>query len=235
MSAGLIASWSFSRYNDYKQCPFKAKCKYVDKLKEPGNKAMDRGNEIHKSAEDYIKSKIAKLPKELANFKDVFGNLRKRFKRKLIAMVVEDTWAFRKDWSKTTYDDWNNCWLRIKVDLGDFSDDSAGMVVTDWKTGKFKEQKNEEYREQLELYALGALMFYPHIEEVYCRLAYTDEGTLWPDNVGLHFTRKDLPKLMKLWEKRVKPMMADKRFPPRPGAYCTYCHFRKANNGPCKY
>ena len=50
-----VTSWSFSRYSTYKQCPLKLKLSAIDRIREPGNEAMARGDAIHKLAEKYIK------------------------------------------------------------------------------------------------------------------------------------------------------------------------------------
>ena len=60
-----ITSWSFSRYSVYILCALKAKFAFVDKIKEPGNDAMARGDAIHKQAEAYLKGTLARLPVEL--------------------------------------------------------------------------------------------------------------------------------------------------------------------------
>lgn len=234
-----ITSWSFSRYNIYKQCPFKAKLLFIDKLKEPGSEAMDRGAEIHTLAEQYIKGKLARLPKELAEFKNEFTKLKKLYTRKVPAMMVEDTWAFTKDWDETTWDDWVGCWVRIKLDCA-HEEEEGVLIVTDWKTGKYREELIPDYMEQLELYALGALLMMPHIHSVNVRLAFLDVPKMHPEpDEPLIFTQADLPKLKKLWEKRVKPMLADKKFAPRPNDKCRWCHFRAGNKanggGQCKY
>jgi CRISPR/Cas system-associated exonuclease Cas4 (RecB family) len=110
------------------------------------------------------------------------------------------------------------------------------MVVTDWKTGKFRAEINDDYIEQLELYALAALRLHPHLKEVRPRLVYIDVGLIFPavDN-PIVFTQADVPKLKKLWEKRTKPMMSDTTFAPRPNDKCKWCHFRKSSGGPCKF
>lgn len=243
-----ITSWSFSRYSDYKQCPLKAKLKHIDKIKEPPNEAMARGADIHTMAEDYIKGKIARLPKELKGVEATIKELRALYK-KLMAkkttqsdMVVEDNWAFTKDWDQTRWDDWVHCWVRIKLDCAYIVKyvDKTVLIVRDWKTGKFREEKNEEYVEQLELYALAALILYPHVDEVQPILDYVDLGVVYPPaNKPLVYTQKDLPRLKKLWEKRTKAMLSDTRFAPRPNNLCKWCHFRKNNagngGGQCKF
>ena len=237
-----VTAWSFSRYSNYKTCPLKFKFSVIDKIQEPPNEAMARGAQIHNLAEDYIKGKVPKLAPELKPFAVEFKRLRTMFKKVSQSMVVEDNWAFTKDWDETAWNNWAACWVRIKLDCAHHEDDET-MVVTDWKTGKFRPEQNEEYVEQLELYALSALLLHEHIEEVRPRLAYTDLGRTYPNGVDepiMSFKRADIPKLKKAWEKRVKPMMSDTTFAPRPNDKCKWCWYgqsKKPAGGPglCKY
>lgn len=227
-----ITSWSYSRLSDYKQCPLKAKLKHIDKLKEPSNKYMERGSMIHTLAEEFVKGKIAKCPPELIKMKPELTALRLLYKKKSQAMVVEDNWAFTSDWTETAWNDWTNCWVRIKLDCAHHIDDTT-MAITDWKTGQYNQFNNVEYSEQLELYALACLLLHPHIETVKPRLAYTDHGIFFPEpgsdkEVELTFTRADIPRLKKLWAKRTKPMLADTQFAPRPNDKCSWCWFGKS-------
>lgn len=234
-----ITSWSFSRYNTYKQCPLKLKLSAIDRIREPGNPAMARGDAIHKLAEAYIKGEGRALPPELKLFADEFKKLRAQYKKKINGMVVEDNWSFTKDWDETQWDDWINCWLRIKLDCAHHEDDET-LVITDWKTGKFRPEMNEEYVEQLELYALAALLLHEHIQQVKPRLVYLDLGLTYPTaDQPLVFTRADIPKLKQLWAKRTKAMLNDKQFAPRPNDKCRWCFYRASNKaaggGQCKY
>lgn len=255
-----IQYWSFSLYNTYKKCPLKAKLNAIDKIKEPSNEAMARGNDVHKLCEDYVKSEItlaqlkskakqvSKNPwdptdwlPELTRMRKVYAN-RKKLQVTAMQPAVEDTWAFTSSWSETVWNDWVNCWVRIKLDVGEFQE-LDGLIVyvpTDWKTGRFYENQNDEYVEQLELYALAAMLIHPHVDEVRPRLAYVDQGIIFPDPEDpLVFKRSDLESLKKLWAKRTKPMLNDTTFAPRPGDYCKYCYYRKGNaangGGQCKY
>lgn len=233
-----ITSWSFSRYNTYKQCPLKLKLSAIDRIREPSNPAMARGDAIHKLAEAYIKGEGRTLPTELHLFKDEFKQLRAKYK-KTGGMVVEDNWSFTKDWHETQWDDWVNCWLRIKLDCAHHEDDET-LVITDWKTGKFRPEMNAEYVEQLELYALAALLLHEHIQQVKPRLVYLDLGLTYPTaDQPLVFTRADIPKLKELWAKRTKAMLNDKQFAPRPNDKCRWCFYRANNKaaggGQCKY
>lgn len=233
-----ITSWSFSRWLDYQLCALKAKFKILDKLKEPSSPQMARGTEIHGIAEKYIKGEIpAKMPPELKNFSELFKTLRDQFKKRLDSMCVEDQWAFDKDWNPCRWDDWDNCWVRIKLDCAYmWEDDNEDYVldVIDWKTGQNRPEKTEEYLMQLELYALAALVLHPHIKKVRPSLKFLDGGETEPKELVI-YTQADIPRLKKLWERRVKAMMNDTSFAPRPNDKCRWCHFRKANGGPCQY
>lgn len=234
-----LTSWSFSRYSDYKQCPLKCKLKHIDKISEPPNEAMARGAQIHNLAEDFIKGKVPKLAPELKLFEKEFKRLRAMFKKISQSMVVEDNWAFTKDWDETAWNNWTECFVRIKLDCAHHEEDTV-LVVTDWKTGKFRPELNEEYVEQLELYALAALLLHEHIQLVKPRLAYLDLGVTYPEaGAELVFTRADIPKLKKLWEKRTKAMLNDKQFAPRPNDKCRFCFYRSSNKanggGQCRF
>lgn len=234
-------SWSYSRYALYKQCPFKAKLLHIDKIKEPPSEALARGRTVHDNAEAYIKGKLPSMPVELKKFPGLFRRLRRQYKKVINGLVVEDTWALTDSWDETTWDDWANCWLRIKLDLAEIEEEVV-LIVRDWKTGKFRESDVGNYMEQLELYALAALILLPHISVVKPKLYYLDSGMVYPREVGsneLSFTREDIPRLKKTWEGRVRAMMNDTIFAPRPNQFCNWCFYRKSNaengGGQCKY
>lgn len=228
-----FTAWSFSRYNKYTKCPQQAKFEMIDKLPTPGSKAMDRGSAIHGWAEEFITRKRADLVPELQGFATVFADLRTGYGK---SVVAEDSWAFRQDWTVTTYDDWDRCWLRIKVDAAQLVGNDLNIL--DWKTGKFAPKWNvEEYEKQLELYSLGALtLFGPDIPEIRVTpsLIYLDAGIVYPDHPKT-YTMENLPTLRKTWEIRVRAMMSDRIFAPNPGRQCEWCAFAKAKGGPCAY
>jgi CRISPR/Cas system-associated exonuclease Cas4 (RecB family) len=236
MKPNKIASWSFSRYSTYQQCPRKAKYIFVDKHKEPGNAAMQRGSDIHAMAENFINGRLETIPGELMKFETLLKDLNSQKREKPDSIGTEKSWNFRQDWSETVWNDWSGCWLRLKVDCV-INHDNGYITVIDWKTGKFKEQQNDAYMEQLGLYALGAFLTYPDTQNVECKLVYLDAGIEYPaaDNVGDSiYARSELSEIKKTWEKRVIPMLADTSFNPRPSVLCKWCHFGQsgvANGG----
>lgn len=225
MSNGITA-WSYSRYADYQQCPLKFKLKYIDKLPVKGSPAMERGNVIHKKAEDYIKAKRPpKLPEELQTVKKFIDHCREH------GAICEQEMGFRQDWSWTGKADWfgRDVWFRMKMDVAVAYDDDTGLVG-DWKTGR----RYEENKDQVRLFGAVSLMRFPEWSEVDVRLWYTDqpEGENEYDET---FTRKDAELILSDWNKKVVPLFKDKRFAPKPNDRCKWCDFSKREGGPCKF
>jgi len=236
MTAPLVTAWSYSRYAMYKECPFKFKCKHLDKLPEEGSAAMERGNTIHSLAENFTKGvwdpnwdaarREPIVPPELRNFAAQFIQLRE------LKAVVEQEWGFRRDWSHTGRPGWfgQDVWFRAKTDVHVLYDDDT-LDMVDHKTGK-KYQTNED---QVELFALAGFKRYPNVTEVTTRLWYLDIADHNENEVIRVYTRKDAANIQKDWEKRVKPMFNDRKFPPKPSGRCGWCSFSKMKGGPCKF
>src|SRR5574337_814095 len=233
--ADRIKSWSWSRYSLYKQCPFKAKLVLLDKLEEPKNSAMRRGVDAHDHLRDYLTGATARLQAEFKPIRSALDPLRQQVKQRVKlsitgqAPVVEEEWAFTASWQPTGWKDWSNCVLRIKLDVGWWPTQRL-FRLRDWKTGKFSEQNSQEYQEQLELYALAALVWFPHAEQVGPDLYYVDHQLAYPkDEASVQiFTQADVKRLKQLWAKRTKALLADRQFSPRPGWYCQGCYFNKS-------
>ena len=223
-----VTAWSYSRYSDYKQCPAKFKFKHLMRLPDPGSAAMQRGNAIHKMAEDYVKAggrKKPKLPPELKNVAAEVEHCR------AMGALAELPWGFRNDWSWTGKPNWfgDDVWFRMKADVAVAYDDDTGLVG-DWKTGKMY-FSNEE---QIELFGAVSLRRFPNWTKVDVRLWYTDQPV--DDNeIQREFTAKEGELIRADWAKRSKPMFADRKFAPTPNDKCGWCPFSKAKGGPCKF
>lgn len=226
MSGNGVTAWSYSRYADYKQCPFRFKLKYLDKMPTAGSPAMERGNTIHKMAEDYVKSsRKPKLPAELKTVAAEIEHCR------AAGAIAEMPWGFRADWSWTGRADWfgHDVWFRMKADVAVSYDDNTGLVG-DWKTGR----KYFENEDQIELFGAVAMRRFPEWSEVDVRLWYTDQPA--DDNeIQRVYTRREGELILKKWEKRALPMFKDKKWAPTPNDKCKWCDFSKAKGGPCKF
>lgn len=242
-----IPSWSYSRYSTYGQCPAKAKFLYVDKKKEPDSPAGLKGTRIHAIAALVATGKLPApdrdnaalmpelrklltqkaMPPELVTFKKEFAALRRAGN-----VLTEQEWAFTLNWEPTGWFD-ANCWLRIKVDAHWVEQVKKGTLrkthvqIVDHKSGKIY----DSHKEQRSLYALGAFLRYPEAASVTAAHWYLELGEEHKDA----WEARELPALKAEWLRRTTAMLNDTTYAPRPGDYCKYCHFRKANGGPCVY
>lgn len=244
-----IQAWSYSRYQEYDQCPLKAKLKCIDKLKEPDSPSGNNGTRVHAIAASWATNRVCvddqtehlrkeievllktkKVPEDLKTFEKEFAALRARKD-----IIVEDQWAFNRSWDKTSWFNWKECWLRIKVDLHYVEQIKrpkfktlTRVVIRDHKTGKI----HSDHDLQRSLYALGAFLTYPDVDEVEVSHWYLDAGEESPKQV---FKRKQFETLKKFWLKKTTAMLNDTTFAPKAGGYCRWCHFSKAKGGPCPF
>jgi hypothetical protein len=221
----MITAWSYSRYNDHSGrdgCPARTKYKHIDKVPETGPKspALVRGEVIHKLAEDFLRGKIKKLPKELSLFPKEFAELRK------MKAVPEGKWGMTVVWEPVDFFDWANAWVRVVLDAH-YKPEPAVAKVIDFKTGKIY----GDNQDQLELYALAGFAHYPDVDSISTELWYLDQGEI----KDRQYNRKDVAKLQRKWRKNVIPILTDRKFLPRPGDYCGRCPYSQRKNGPCKY
>lgn len=220
-----VLAWSYSRYADYQSCPAKFMYKHLLRLPDPGGPAMQRGNVIHKMAEDYVNGKLKKIPTELKNVTTELNFLRG------VDAVVEQAWGFKADWSHIGRPGWfgDDVWFRMKADVVVVYDDNTGLLG-DWKTGKMY-FSNEE---QVELFAAVGFMRYPALTSIDVRLWYTDSPAD-SNEIQREYTAKDGELIRKAWEKKSLPMFRDRKFAPTPNQWCGRCNFSKGNGGPCKF
>lgn len=221
-------SWSYSRLQDYDPkrggCPRFAAWKHLAKLPTAGSPAMDRGNMVHTGAEGFVLGTVKKLLPELKLVKPVLAQLQGLKRR----VQTEAQWGFNRQWEPVAWDDWTNCWLRVKMDVHYLSPSAPVLEMIDWKTGK---PKPEAHKEQLKLYGVSGLVRFPDVQRAHGVLHYTDHGT----KEELTVQRREKVSLMKYWEKAVVPMFKDKRFAPAPGQKCRWCDFSKAKGGACEF
>lgn len=224
-----IESWTPSKLDLYEQCPARAKYKHIDKLPEPESPALARGTEIHEAAEQYITGRNRTVHADLKNpvVKRILDALRKDYKKNRVRVELE--LAFNRAW-KVVHWLAKDVYCRFKIDVLHVLKDGNGEVI-DWKTGKMKE--DGKYDPQLNAYATAVLSA-GLVNRVTAKLVFTDAGQIVTSPVGT-LSVKDLDKAQKAWDAKVKAMLSDTKFPPRPGNYCRWCPYSMNKGGPCKF
>lgn len=224
-----LKSWSYSTWGTWKKCPKKIFFSKIEKRPDPMGAAAQRGIRIHEMAEKFIKGSLSELPvkgvgKELKYFEKDLVRLRESPTAK-----AELDFTFTRNWTQTNWRDWDNAWVRMKIDAFDRHTPDA-ITVIDFKSGQ-----RRDYEPQLELYGLGGFKAFPDVKEVVGEIWYIDESKYerGDEIESIVFKKEEEPALQKLWEDRVKPMMADTEFPARPSSDCSWCVFSKHRQGPC--
>jgi hypothetical protein len=216
----MFTAWSFSRWKTHDLCPAQAKYKFLDKLDE-GSKppALLRGGVIDKEATNYLTGQLAKLPVTLKSFAKEFAAIRRAGAEAQTQLGLTVRWQLT-DWFGS------QTWCRVIFDAHLRPTPTLARVI-DVKTGKIY----SDNQDQMELYAIAGFARYPEVREVRTELWYTDQGE---ERIKL-YKRTELTKLQQKWRERAIPILTDKQFVPRPGAYCGWCAFSKRKGGPCKF
>ena len=219
--SGQIPQWSYSRLTTYEGCPKKAYYSCVKKIREPGNKYMERGKEVHKNCEDYIRGHIEELPTaQLKDFQEGFDLLRKMYLEG--SVICEGDWAFDKDWQSTGWFD-SETWGRAKVDAFVYIDGQPNARVIDFKTGRY-DGNQETHREQCELYGAVVLERMPEVETITTELWYLDHGKI----DRYEYSEDNITYKREKLNDRAVAMTDATEFPAKPSTFgCKWCYFGK--------
>jgi len=214
-----VKAWSFSALKLYEQCPLKYKLEKIDKVPVEKSAAMQRGIDIHKQAENFLKREEMLPAPALSKFGALFTELRE------MEPMVEQQWGFTDNWKPTGWFA-KDTWLRVIPDVALIYPDNTSLII-DVKSGK----KWGDNIEQMDLFGTATFARYPEVREVDTRLWYMDSG----EEEEASFPKKGQRQRKDEWEARVEPMFNDTTFAPKPNRFCDWCPHQRAKGGPCKY
>jgi hypothetical protein len=203
-----------------------------------------RGGAIGNAVNRYLLGKAKKPPNEIRNEK-VKESMAEA--KKLVAagdgkvehqIVLDDGWKPVSQYTK-------DAWFRGKLDVLVKRAKDKLLRVIDWKTGNIDKRtggpdlrKKHKYDHQLVIYNVAAMSAYPEAAKATASLVFLDAGPRFDPvhaKPALDITRNGLRRAQAALRERVKPLLSDKTFAPRPGYYCGYCPYAKDRGGPCKF
>lgn len=262
-----MTGWSATRLFSWEQCPLRAQLQYAQNLcticfkgqvawegacsrcgKTPEKpEPLARGIRIGAGIDGYIRGTEAKQGEEAKQHQavsDLIKNLRQAHRRGVAKVLSELQIKLDKKWRPVGQ--YVKSWVNGRLDVL-WKLRPKYWKVIDWKTGGIdkmtKEIKQDDnYSDQLELYGVLTLSAYPEVEEVQSSLIFLDAPASVNPEVSMAGISRDLlEKRQRRWEGRVKPMLTDTVFPPRPGWYCGWmkngirqgCPYEKQKGGPC--
>ena len=219
---------SKSQMNTYLQCPMKWKYQYIDKRKSKGSPAMWRGIKVHSNIEKFynnIEIKDGKIvPKtdlgELGKFMDFEQrriqnciNEKGEVDLKYFNPVAQEMKLVNQDLKIQGY---------IDAVYRHYKDD--GIIVLDWKTGKYRPDSFSSYRFELAVYA-ELYRLETGVTPKYWAIYFVDAGKLFFEEVKSVSIKAMYRKVQK-----VRDGIESQDYTCKPGILCNWCDF----NGECE-
>lgn len=201
---------SYSRIKDFEQCPLYFKEKYITKSFKEDSEAMSSGLEQHKQIEAHIRNGAA-LPKHLEHLAPLIANIRRAHEW----VEPEQELAVDAKWAPVGWRDWDNVYIRAKLDLAAGRKDGR-LTIIDWKTGKVGEGRDQM--------RLAAVMAFAHYDAERIDAAYVWTGHKQSDPFTIE--RKEEESLREHWEERAHEIqVADQHgyWRPTPSGFCRRC------------
>lgn len=218
-----MKSWSFSRYDTWSKCPWRAKLQYIDHAPIPDSPHADRGTMLHEQAQDWVAGKRDDLHADLLTFETELAALKQRYQ--LGQVTMEHEWAWTHSFAKACAWDADDAWVRMKLDFCVSLSPTHALIV-DLKTGK-KSGNEIKHTEQGQLYTVAVMLKEPEVEVVDVEFWYSDQD----DTTKNRYTAAQAAPLLKAWTDRGIKVTSGS-YPPRPNIFsCKYCPYRQVEDG----
>ena len=205
--------WSFSRWQDFVKCPRMYEGRWILKIQAPKAAALQRGIDIHKAGENYLRGVDKKVPATYRDFIEEMQTLRK------LEFIPEASWAVTKTWQPCSPTDWDNAWLRGKGDACLMSSEGT-LDIIDFKTGR----PYSAHEEQASIVAAIGMMQFPEAAGVHFENWYLDSNEV---STYTFDRKKSLRKLKEQWGKEGRRILSAAQFEPTPSVNsCRFCPLR---------
>ena len=205
---------SKSQMNTYLQCPQKWKFQYIDGKKSKGSPAMWRGIKIHKQIENFYnddKADTSLIPNFL------------KFEERRLEKCPKDAKYLKPIAQELAVKDED---LRIRgfIDAVYLNPKDDGVIIIDWKSGKYRPQNFSSYRFELAVYA-ELYRLQTGITPKYWGIYFVDADKLFFEEVKSVSVKAMYNKV-----KKVRDGIESQDYHCKPGILCRWCDF----NGECE-
>ena len=232
--------YSYSKINTFKNCPYRFKLQYVDKIRTKFNvsPALEKGKFIHYGLEHYLKGtlreKINDYNFQLAS-SDEIKEYRKQLKQVLLSKDIQWYKSFSdiktefgfgiifKDNDIDVIGYSNKADIRGYIDLLAYDEFSNEVYIIDYKTGKFREEQDKL---QVAIYYLVAVKKYPEVENFNLIFNFVEHSK----TVEIKYTRDDFQKVLEFVRSSLSKVENADEFP-KITTFCNWCPYY--NEGHC--
>lgn len=228
-----MRSYSYSQLNRWINCPQSWKYAKIDKLPQMESVNLIQGRVLHDKVDEYIKHLVKNsltsditwsgLTEGLDGLPEG-ADLMDRFARSFllnpethygseIEIAITEKGRLCDWWAK-------DVWFRFKIDKVDIGEDK--LVITDWKSG----WNTDIDKFQLEVYAWG-LSYDEHLVQEKGRnsVLVKNHFIRYKIEKSLEFTAAAVLAIEKKVRKIVAQMEKAKKFPAKPGSFCSLCGY----------
>lgn len=206
------APYSFSRLSTFETCPQKFKFRYIDCLQgAEASAALKKGSEIHSLLEHYPDCEESQYRGIIQTYMD---NLGKKYDLSKAQREVE----IALDGDLKPCEPYSSK-LLFRGFADAVIDDGSSLTVLDYKTGKYKEERNQDYR-QLMFYALYFLKA-THYTEVQTAYVYVEHNMENP----FTFKAEYLPNYERVLMQMIRDAEDCTEFVKKT-KFCRWCEYR---------
>lgn len=218
---------SKSQINLFVQCPFRWKKKYIDGVKQKPTGQMFRGIQIHEEIEKFYDDIIVDKNLNIITKKKINPELQKflNFEQQRIKSCIDKKGKFDLKYFKPLAQELavkdDELRLRGFIDAVYINPEDDGLIIIDWKTGKYRPYNLSEYRFELALYKelLDKSKKFNN-KVLYWGIYFVDADKL--------FFEKVKPVTIKAMYKKVERVrrgMESGNYPCKSGILCRWCDF----------
>lgn len=220
----MITFASPTRLLDFEACPRRARLKYHDRVPEPRdpNSPLDRGTRMHEELAAYLTGQRDTLSFAIQpKHQDLVETLRAQYAAHPERFIIEQRWQLDDAWAFTQ--DWDQTRIACTLDLLQFDDDDRTVAhLIDWKSGG-RHHNVVKHLDQMQFYALAALLAIPSLELIHASFIYLDLG----ETMQRAFHREQGEGYLTLLTPRIARLVSETQFLPRPSKYtCRWCPFK---------
>ena len=226
-----MRSYSYSQISRYVACPQSWKFAKIDKLPQMESVNLVQGRILHEKVDEYIRHLVkSKLTSDITWPRLTEGldelpegaDLMDRFARSFVLnpethsgseveIAITEKGRLVDWWSK-------DVWFRFKIDKVDSDKENKAVIITDWKSGWNMDMD----RFQLEVYAWG--IGYLNLKD-YDTVVVKNHFIRYRMEKSLEFTAVAVLAIEKKVRKIVVQMEKAKKFPAKPGSFCSLCGY----------